>query len=178
MPIMMAHGGHSYRAKVAPELANRTWHPVKETYYYGVKMHLIAYSRPGSLPLPERIFMTPASTHDLEALRPYVEEIHFGQFIADKAYCDQELNQQMEKDQNLTLRIPIKRKRNSPPLTLFQRAYNTLVSKMRQPIESLFAWIQKNTSIQQASRVRSAKGLRIHLWGRLATAMWILAEKI
>ena len=178
MPVVLAKANNSYRAKVARELADQTWHPVKKMYYYGVKIHAIAYSRPGTLPLPEMLFITKASTHDLEAFRPYSENIQCGRFIADKAYADAELNAQMEQQQAVTVLIPIKRKKNSPPLTLFQKAYNTLVSKVRQPIESLFGWIQKITQIENASRVRSAKGLRVHLWGRLAVAMLALARKV
>ena len=177
MPIMMAKRNNSYRAKVAPELASRTWHPVKEMYYYGVKVHAIGFVRPGTLPLPGALFVTTASQHDLPAMRPLAEDIHFGRFIGDKAYSDTTLNVQLE-EQGAELITPIKRNRNDPPLTLFQNAYNTLVSKLRQPIESFFNWVEAAVKIENASKVRSAKGLKIHLWGKLAVAILVLAWEI
>ena len=174
MPIMMAKRNNSYRAKVAPELADRTWHPVKKMSYYGVKVHAIAFSRPGALPLPEYFFLTNAAQHDLEAFRPLAEEIYFGDFIGDRAYVDTELKEQM-KQRETDLVTPIKRKRNDPPLTLFQKAYNALVSKVRQPIESFFNWVETTVNIEDAARVRSSNGLRVHIWGKLAAAILVLA---
>jgi len=49
---------------------------------------------------------------------------------------------------------------------LFSRA----VSKIRQPIESLFNWLIEKTEIQRASKVRSTKGLMVYVFGRLAAA--------
>jgi len=49
------------------------------------------------------------------------------------------------------------------------------VSRIRQPIESLFSWIDAKTGIQCASKVRSYQGLVVHVFGRLAGAMLILA---
>jgi hypothetical protein len=45
---------------------------------------------------------------------------------------------------------------------------------VRQPIESLFNWIQEKTNIQAASKVRSYKGLTVHVFGRLAAAMFMM----
>jgi len=52
---------------------------------------------------------------------------------------------------------------------------STSVSRVRQPIESLFNWIQEKTHIQVASKVRSSKGLIVHIFGRLAAALFLLA---
>ena len=48
---------------------------------------------------------------------------------------------------------------------------------MRQPIESLLGWINEKTGIQRASKVRSYRvfGLLVHVFGRLAAAMLLLA---
>lgn len=45
---------------------------------------------------------------------------------------------------------------------------------MRQPIESLFNWINEKTGIERASKVRSAKGLIVHVFGKLAAAVYML----
>ena len=75
---------------------------------------------------------------------------------------------------NTTLVTPVKKKKNQIRLESADRMYSTAVSKIRQPIESLFNWIQEKTNIQNASKVRSLKGLNIHIWGKLTVAMWIM----
>jgi len=47
---------------------------------------------------------------------------------------------------------------------LFEKYHNRLIAKFRQPIESLFNWINEKTHIQTASKVRSANALVIHCW--------------
>lgn len=49
---------------------------------------------------------------------------------------------------------------------LFSRA----VSKVRQPIEGLFNWLIEITDFQRASKVRSTKGLMVHVFGKIAAA--------
>ena len=61
MPIMMAKAQRSGSAKVAPELANKGYNSTKNTYYYGVKLHILAFRRQGQLPLPDYLGMTSAS---------------------------------------------------------------------------------------------------------------------
>jgi hypothetical protein len=51
---------------------------------------------------------------------------------------------------------------------------STAVSRVRQPIESLFNWIEEKTGIQTASKVRSTQGLLVHVFGKLAAAMLML----
>ena len=48
--------------------------------------------------------------------------------------------------------------------------YSRTVSKIRQPIEALFSWIIEKSDIQKASKVRSTKGLNLHVYDRLAAA--------
>jgi len=48
--------------------------------------------------------------------------------------------------------------------------YSKAVSKIRQPIESLFNWLNEKTDIQRASRVRSTKGLLVPVFGKIAAA--------
>ncbi|OYT11562.1 MAG: transposase [Bacteroidetes bacterium 4572_112] len=43
--------------------------------------------------------------------------------------------------------------------------FSTAVSRVRQPIESLFNWlIEKKTDIQRVSKVGSTKGLLVHIF--------------
>ncbi|NOU18590.1 MAG: transposase [Bacteroidales bacterium] len=52
--------------------------------------------------------------------------------------------------------------------------FSTAVSRVRQPIESFFNWLEEKTGIQRASKVRSANGLLVHVFGRLAVAFMYL----
>lgn len=44
------------------------------------------------------------------------------------------------------------------------------VSAIRQPIESLFNWLNEKSNIQRAHKVRNTKGLIVHLMGKLTMA--------
>ena len=48
--------------------------------------------------------------------------------------------------------------------------YSKTVSTVRQPIEGFFNWLIEKSDIQNTSKVRSTKGLNLHLFGRLAAA--------
>jgi len=52
----------------------------------------------------------------------------------------------------------------------FNDLFSNSVSKVRQPIESLFNWLIEKTDIQRASKVRSTNGLLVHVFGRIAAA--------
>ena len=56
-------------------------------------------------------------------------------------------------------------------LPLFAQVHNTTISRIRQPIESWFNWLNQKTHIQNASKVRSTKDLLAPVFGRLAAAM-------
>ncbi|MBN1181160.1 MAG: transposase [Bacteroidales bacterium] len=71
--------------------------------------------------------------------------------------------------------IPIKAVKGQPQtIAQINKAandlYSTAVSKIRQPIEALFNWLIDKTDIQRASKVRSSKGLIVHIFGRIAAA--------
>jgi hypothetical protein len=52
--------------------------------------------------------------------------------------------------------------------------FSTVVSNIRQPIEGFFNWLIEKTDFQRASKVRSANGLLIHVFGKLAAAFIFL----
>lgn len=52
------------------------------------------------------------------------------------------------------------------------------ISSIHQPIESLCNWIEEKTQIQMASKVRSLKGLMVHIYGRLAIALFLIKNKM
>ncbi len=52
--------------------------------------------------------------------------------------------------------------------------YNRFVPASRQPIESLFNWLIQKTDLQNAWRVRSSNGLKVHCYGKIAVACLLL----
>jgi hypothetical protein len=175
MPIVMAHEKRSSQAKVAPEIANKGYCASKRMYFYGVKVHLVAFRRPGTLPVPDYMGLSAGAANDLSVLRSLVPRLHDCEVYGDKIYADAEVARRLERDQNVRLYRPIKKKKGQKELVLTDRVYSEIVSGVRQPIESFFNWVQEKTGIEVASKVRSYKGLKVHVFGRLAAALFLLA---
>ncbi|PEN05455.1 hypothetical protein CRI93_13150 [Longimonas halophila] len=53
---------------------------------------------------------------------------------------------------------PDQKAKGQTRLAAADRLYSELVSRIRQPIESLFGWIEEKTGIQAASKVRATRG--------------------
>jgi len=77
-------------------------------------------------------------------------------------------------EQYTNLIVPVKKKRNGPPLGLFDQAYNSLHASIRQPIESLAAWINNKTRIEDSSTVRSVDGLFTHIAIKMVAALLMI----
>ena len=69
VPVILARASRATTAAVAREVADKTFCASKNLWYHGVKIHIQAARRCQLLPLPERIFLSEASCHDLAALR-------------------------------------------------------------------------------------------------------------
>lgn len=175
MPIMMAKEKRSSRASVASELADKGYCSSKGMFFYGVKLHVVAEHRCGAMPVPARAGLTPGSENDLKALRRVLPQIRGGQLFGDKAYRDSSMKERLAKEQNLEILTPVKKKKGQEHLSAADKLFSEAVSRVRQPIESLFNWINEKTGIQRASKVRSYQGLLVHAFGRLAAAMLLLA---
>lgn len=67
---------------------------------------------------------------------------------------------------------PIKKHKGQTRLDSADKLYSTAVSRIRQPIEALFAWIEQKSGIESAGKVRSYAGLMVHVFGRLAAAFF------
>lgn len=172
LPIILSKRPAS--ARVATHMADKGYCATKHLYYHGFKLHLIAIDRLGKLPLPERIQFTPASTNDLTALRAELPYLSGGCLVGDKAYACASLRDQLADEQSLNLHTPVKLKRGQPQLDAAEKAYSTYVSRMRQPIESLFNWLIEKVQLQNGSKIRSEKGALLHCMGRLAAALYIM----
>ena len=169
MPIVLAKGGRSFKAKVAQGLADKGYCPSKKLHYHGVKLHVVGTHQPGEIPVPRMIRVTNAKMHDLTAGRELIKSLDKGICLADKAYSDSNLRKFCKLEHELKLFTPIKKPRNRP-LTDCEIEFSKTVSKWRQPIESLFSWLENHSKIQEASKVRSTRSLAVHIFSRLATA--------
>ena len=170
MPIVMAKAKRSNRASVAGELADKGYCASKGEYYYGVKLHVVGYDRDDSIPIPSLIGLSPASVHDLSAFRQIETEFKNCDIFADNAYTASHLFAKLAQE-NVYLVTPVKKQRGQKTLDSADKMYSTAVASIRQPIESLFNWLQEKTKIQRASKVRSSKGLITHIFGKFAAGM-------
>jgi IS5 family transposase len=173
VPVMLARGTRANRARVAPDLADTGFCATKQQHYRGVKLHFIAARRSGRLPLPEKIHLSRASQHDLAALREVQPCLPPGcGLFADKAYFHDETEAECQQH-GWFLLAAYKRHRNEPESNV-PTLYNRFVSTIRQPLESLFNWLIQRTDLQNAARVRSSQGLKVHCYGKLAVACLLL----
>lgn len=173
VPIITCSGKRS--GAVAREITDKGYCSTKSMYYHGLKLHALAYYHSNHLPFPESIILTPASENDLNAYKQNWGTIDNRTFYGDKIYLDAEFFKNIRENNNSIMLTPIKEVKGSPEnIRQRDKAYNDLfskaVSKVRQPIESLFNWLIEKTDIQRASKVRSTKGLLVHVFGRIAAA--------
>ena len=172
LPVMLARHGHSYRARVGREFADIGYCAAKKTRFAGVRLHCIAQRRGGRLPLPAQVWLCAASHHDSKAFVEQFPKVHTTELFGDLAYPTPEIIFHL-KEQQTRLIAPIKKPKGKE-LTKDESYYNRLVRSIRQPIESLFNWIEEKTGIQRASKVRSTDALMLHCWGKLAVAFFLL----
>lgn len=174
MPIVLAKAKRSEGAKVSPEHANKGYCGSKDLFYYGVKLHIIGIDRDDTLPIPEYIALSPASYHDIAVFKQVAPELENCDVFGDKAYANVEENLLYKAHNNLQVATPVKLEKRQKRLDSADKLYSKAVSQIRQPIESLFNWLQEKTGIQVASKVRSSSGLMVHTFGRLTAGMLML----
>ena len=160
-PVALAKQGHRFNACVAKQLADAgysSYCSTKKLYYYGVRVHIIGRRQPGSLPIPEYIGVTGASDHDGKIFDQIRPQLHNNELYGDKAYQRPDA-EEVRQAQNLTVLTPVKKQKGQHHLEPQDQWLSTAVSRVRQPIEALFAWIEERTGIECASKVRSYKGV-------------------
>ncbi len=173
MPVMLASGSKSKRARIARQIAGVGFCATKQMHFHGVRLHLIANRQPAKLPRPTHLWLERAGTHDLTALRTQSAIPHHINLFGDKAYASRPFKQLLRETRQVNLLTPIKKPKGGE-LSPNQKHYNKLVSRIRQPIESFFKWLIDKTDIQRASTVRSAEGLLVHCLGKLSFALLLL----
>lgn len=95
--------------------------------------------------------------------------------VGDKAYCDASLKEQLANQQWVMLHTLVKKAKGADRVDAVDKLYSTYVSRMRQPIESLFRWLISRVGLRDGSRIRSKKGVWLHCFGRLAAGLCVLA---
>jgi len=173
MPIITCSGRRS--PKVAPEIVDKGVCSSKGIYFHGLKLHALGFRRTGQMPFPEQLLITPASYNDLFVFKTTWADLAKRCFWGDKIYYNIEFFEQLEQEKQSTMLTPVKAvKGQSNWEKQFNKAADDLfsksVSKVRQPIESFFNWLIQRTDFQNASKVRSTKGLLIHVFGKIAAA--------
>ena len=179
MPIIMAQRGRRFHAKVAPEIATKNGYcATKKLYYYGVKLHVVATRLKGSLPIPVCLGLTDAGMHDrkgFEQILPALPE-NMLECYADKAY--QLKAKAIHQEHHIILLTPVKKEKGQHFLDTADQWLSKAISQVRQPIESLFNWVNEKTGIQIASNVRSYQGLIVHVFGKLAAALFLMRQRL
>lgn len=174
MPIIVAKGARSYTARVASQICDRGVCASKKMTYYGLKLHVLGFFRKSKLPMPEYVGTSPASHHDLTVFKPIFERMFNRAIYADKIYAKKDFQKWLLENNNLEILTPVKHKKGQKELEAKDKLYSKAVSKVRQPIEAFFGWIIDRTGIQNASKVRSTKGLITHVFGRFAAAIMMM----
>lgn len=173
MPIITCSGRRP--AKVARDITDKGRCSSKGIYYHGLKLHALSFFRKATLPYPENVYISPASTNDLTVFKTEWSDIVNRTFWGDKIYYNRDFFKDLELENNSLMLTPVKavkgqseqeKQRNKAADDLFSRA----VSSVRQPIESFFNWLIEKTDIQRANKVRSTKGLLVHVFGKIAAA--------
>ena len=173
LPIITCSGKRT--GKVAREITDKGYCSTKSMYYYGLKLHALAFHRQHRLPFPEQLLLTPASENDLNVFKNAWEDIENRTFYGDKIYHNVDYFDNLTSSKNSIMLTPIKGIKNQSEWEKqFDRAYNDLFSKavstIRQPIESFFNWLIEKTDFQRASKTRSTAGLLVHVFGKIAAA--------
>ena len=175
MPIILAQRTRRFNARVAREIASPNGYCVtRRLYYYRLKLHAVACYRKGCLPVPARIELTPANVFDGKVFDEIRHYFSGKEIFAEKAYQKQ-MSTVLVQD-IVTLYTPVNKRKGQTELSPHDRNLSFLISSVRQPIESLFNWIEEKTQIQIASKVRSLAGIMVHVYGRLAAAMLMFKQ--
>jgi hypothetical protein len=171
MPIIVANEKRSGSAKVAGEICDKGYCSSKKMYYYGVKVHAVAQKQNGTLPNLFAAWVTPASDADINSARDNLDFIRDINLFADKAYVDKTWKADLAS-RGVSLVTPAKRKRGQDELEPGEKLINSVISSVRQPVESFFNWLHEKTNIQHASKVRSPNGLTAFIFARFAACFF------
>jgi hypothetical protein len=170
IPIVVAGGKRSGKAKTADKLCNKGYCASKDMYYYGIKLHILAQCNYKSMPTPALMVVSKASEHDLTISKEMLDDVRDIRVFGDMAFIDRIWQDHMLLENNVTILTPIKRNKGQEQLPFWDRLYSSAISGIKQAIESLNNWLIEKTNIQRASKVRSEAGLTAFIFARIACA--------
>ena len=171
VPIVLAKDYRAHKCNTAKDFAAVGYCSSKDMFYHGVKLHVLAENQQGSLPSPKIVKMTPANVHDLTAMKEHFFELAQTKILGDKAYCDKAMKQNL-LEKGIEIHTPIKFSKTKKSLDENEKLYSKIVSSFRQSIEIYFGWLIEKSGIQNASKVRSSKGLFVHVFGRFSACLF------
>jgi hypothetical protein len=174
LPIMLAKGNGCERAKIAQCMADKGFCSTKNVWYHGFKLHLLGWVIPFKMPQPAAIALSSASQHDGPVFFQQLAPLHPNIIVyADKAYDFAQQRDLLQSQYHIELRPIHKRQKREADNDSFWKYFNTMVSRIRQPIEAAFNWLIQRTDIQNATKCRSDKGTLLHIFGEIAAALCI-----
>src|SRR5215212_8129528 len=141
VPIIVTGKSRSSSAKVASQLCNKGYCASKQMYYYGLKLHVAGIVRPYELPMPETSWITGAGENDLTTARALFDHMNNCKMYADKIYADTDLNNRLQANQNSIILTSAKKEKGQKISDAADDIYSYLVSKVGQPIESMFNYL-------------------------------------
>ena len=129
MPIITCKGKNK-TGKVATEIATKGYCSTKNMYYFGLKLHTVAFRRPGTIPFPEMMFLSSAEENDLTVLkREAADSLVNRNIFADKAYSDFHFWNEKQEKQAVSMLTPVKAiKGKEPVITQRDKAARDLFS--------------------------------------------------
>ncbi|MCL2576424.1 MAG: transposase [Defluviitaleaceae bacterium] len=178
MPIVLAKQRRSGRAKVATEMCDKGYCDAKQMYFYGVRLHALGENQYKTIPQPKQLLLTAANVHDRKAAVEMLQDVYGIDLFADKAYIHAEWMEELRRNNRVNIITPIKLEKGQKELSYWDSIFSSAVSRVRQPIESFFNWLNEITQIQNACKIRSANGLVSFVFSRIAVACLILANII
>ena len=136
MPTCVAEGQRASQADLASDrLASVGYCSSKDTFFYGVKLHLVVERRPDRLPVPERAGLTPGSENaprDWIVSNPSarVADNRRRGLCGDRAYCDGPLKERFTEEQHLDLLTPVNKEKGQKPLPAADKLFSEAVSRI------------------------------------------------
>ena len=98
MPIITCSGKRL--RKVAKDLTDKGYCSTKSLYYFGVKLHALAFRGDKTMPFPEEIQITPAPVNDLTVFKEAWSNKTNRCFFGDKIYINQDFFLDSKKEKN------------------------------------------------------------------------------
>lgn len=149
-PIEVCQAHHAYHAKAARPFVSKGYCAAKKKYYIGAKLQIVAQARTQPLPFPFEFSLASALFHNLTIAKATLldSEFYHIDLYSDNAYIDHEFQSELWETKGINLITPVKKKKGQSQLTLFQQASNSIHSLLRQPIDALFAWINKKQAFK------------------------------